>query len=196
MISIEQARQYYRNDAAHDFDHVLRVLANAREIAATETDVDLDVLTTAVLLHDIARAEQDRTGVDHALAGAEQARRILTDADPDFVAAVCHAIAAHRFRNDMPPQSPEARILYDADKLDSLGAIGVARIFAYAGHHRNRLWAEDDSGAHTPLQEYRQKLQHLPDKLLTPSGRKLARTRHAFMAAFLEQMAAEIAGTA
>ena len=118
----------------------------------------------------------------------------MNHAPPDFVEAVCHAIATHRFRANNPPQTIEAQILYDADKLDSIGAIGVARAFAFAGHRNQRLSAADGADDHTPLQEYRQKLVHVKDRLLTASARKLARQRHAYMVAFFEQLAAEIEG--
>jgi len=193
-ISIEQAKKYYKNDTAHDFDHVLRVLNNARQIANAETDVNWDVLRTAVLLHDIARAEQARTGVDHAVAAAHRVRTILANDPPAFVDAVSDAIATHRFRVEKPPQSAEAKILYDADKLDSIGAVGVARAFAYSGHLGKRLWAEDDAGEHSTLQAYRKKLVRLKDKLLTPSARQIAIGRHQFMGDFFEQMAAEVRG--
>ncbi len=193
-ISIERARQFYENDSAHDFDHVLRVLANAERIAASESGVDMAVLRTAVLLHDIARAEQQRTGKDHAAEGARRAREILANEPPAFVQAVSDAIASHRFRVEKPPQSIEAKILYDADKLDSIGAVGVARAFAYSGYRGERLWAEDGNGAHTAFQEFKRKLVKLKDKLLTPSARKIAEQRHQFMVAFFEQMAAEVRG--
>lgn len=193
-ISIEQARNYYENDSAHDFDHVLRVWANAQKIAAAEAGVDLAVLRTAVLLHDIARADQQRTGKDHAVEGARRAREILADEPPAFVQAVSDAIASHRFRVEKPPQSIEAKILYDADKLDSIGAVGVARAFAYSGYRGERLWAEDDEGIHTAFQEFKVKLSKLKNKLLTPSAQKIAEQRHQFMIAFFEQMAAEVRG--
>ncbi len=193
-ITVERARQFYENDSAHDFDHVLRVLANAERIAATEPSVNRDILRTAVLLHDIARAEQQRTGKDHAAEGARRVWQILADDPPAFVQAVSDAIATHRFRVAKPPQSIEAKILYDADKLDSIGAVGVARVFAYSGHRGDRLWAEDDEGAHTAFQEYKRKLVKLKDKLLTPSAKKIAEQRHQFMVTFFEQMAAEVRG--
>ena len=195
MITIEQARTYYHNDAAHDFDHVLRVLANAMQIAAHET-ADRDILRAAVLLHDIARADQERTGIDHAAEGARRAKAILQHAPPAFTEAVCHAIAAHRFRVDNPPQTLEAKILYDADKLDSMGAVGVARVFAYAGAHGTRLWANHDEGDHTPLQEFEKKLVKLQAQLLTPTARQMAQERHSYMVQFFARMGAEINGQA
>jgi len=192
-ISIEQARPYYQNDASHNFDHILRVLANAKQIAEAE-NVDWDVLRTAVLLHDIARADQNKTGIEHAAEGARRARTILADETPSFVDAVSDAIASHRFRIEKPPQSIEAKILYDADKLDAIGAVGIARVFAFAGHQNNPLWAEDESDKHSPLQEYRRKLIKLKGKLLTQSAKEIAENRHVFMVKFFEQMTAEIAG--
>ena len=192
-ISIEQSRIYYENDAAHDFDHVLRVLANAAQISKKE-NADWDILRTAVLLHDIARADQNRTGIDHAAEGARRARTILAKEPPAFIDAVSDAIATHRYRVEKPPQSIEAKILYDADKLDAIGAVGIARVFAFAGHRNNPLWAEDGMGEHSPLQEYRQKLIKLKDKLLTQGARDIAENRHMFMVSFFEQMTAEIAG--
>lgn len=195
MLTIEQARAFYANDSAHDFDHVLRVLANAEYIGRIE-GADMEILRTATLLHDIARADQNHTGLDHAAEGARRAEEILSQAGytPPFVAAVCHAIAAHRFRIDNPPQTPEAKILYDADKLDSIGAIGVARAFAYGGHINRPLWAEDDSGEHTALQEFRFKLSKIKDGLFTATARRMAQARHHYMVQFFEQMAQEIQG--
>jgi uncharacterized protein len=185
----------YENDGAHDFDHVLRVLANASYIGQVE-GANLDILTVAVLLHDIARAEQRRTGVDHAEVGAQRAEKILQDAGypAQFIGSVCHAIETHRFRTGNPPQTLEARILYDADKLDAIGAIGIARAFAFGGHRSQPLWRESDNGEHTALQEYRFKLSKIKDKLFTPTARKIAEQRHRYMAQFFEQMAAEVNG--
>lgn len=194
MISIETARAYYHNDSAHDFDHVLRVLANARKIAQTEP-ANLEILQTAVLLHDIARADQHRTGLDHAVEGARLAGEILRPIAPaDFTAAVCHAIETHRFRANNLPQTIEAKILYDADKLDAIGAIGVARVFAFGGSHNRRLWAEDNEGVHTAKQEFEVKLVKLKDAMLTAGGQRLAQQRHTFMVQYFRQLAAEIEG--
>ena len=195
MLTPEQVRPLYHNDAAHDFDHVLRVLANAARIAQTE-GANMPVLQTATLLHDIARADQSRTGQDHAAEGAGQAETLLRSQgyQADFIEAVCCAIATHRFRSNNPPQSLEAQILYDADKLDSIGAVGVARAFAYGGHLNRPLWAEDGTGEHTALQEYRVKLSRVKDRLFTATAQKIAAQRHKHMAEFFEQMAAEISG--
>ena len=133
MIEVEEARQYYTDcDAAHDFDHVLRVLALAERIGQAE-GAAMEIVRAAALLHDVARAEEERTGACHAKVGAEQARQILAGHPADKVEAVAQAIASHRFRsNEVVPQTLEAKVLYDADKLDAIGAIGIARAYALA----------------------------------------------------------------
>jgi len=196
LLTVEQVRPLYQNDAAHDFDHVLRVLTNAMQIGRAEAGTDFEILRTATLLHDIARADQKRTGQDHAIVGASRAKKLLTKLQyPDTVIeAVCHAIATHRFRANTPPQTLEAKILYDADKLDSIGAIGIARVFAYGGHINRPLWRKDTAGEHTALQEFRQKLMKVKDNLFTTTAQQIAQQRHQFMVAFFEQLNAEIQG--
>jgi uncharacterized protein len=201
MITIQEARQHYVGaDAAHDFDHVLRVLALAERLARSE-GADLEIVRAAALLHDMARGQ----GADHAQAGADLARRLLAGQPTERVEAVAHAIAAHRFRTGPPPQTLEAEVLHDADKLDAIGAIGVARAFARGGHEGQRLWAEVPpgyqeataaAGEHTPVHEYHVKLSKIRDRLLTESARRLAKERHDFMVAFFEQLEREVLGLA
>lgn len=205
MITVEKARQYYEGaDAIHDFDHVLRVLALAERLAREE-NADWEIVRTATLLHDVARGQADRMAVDHALAGAELARELLAGHPAEKVEAVAHAIAAHRFRTGPAPQTIEAKVLHDADKLDAIGAIGVARAFAFGGYEGQRLWAEVPPGytesqatrhQHTPVHEYRIKLSRIRDRLLTSSACKLAEERHTFMVAFFEQLDREVRGLA
>jgi uncharacterized protein len=207
MITIEQARQFYSDDdPVHDFDHILRVLALAERIGVAE-GADMDVLRAAALLHDVGRDEAEAVGRDHALVAAARAREILAGAPPDTVDAVVDAIMAHRFRSGPPPQSLEGRVLFDADKLDAIGAIGVARAFAYSGRAGRRLWApvsEDyverwqngavESGEHTAVHEFVVKLSRLKEKLFTSEGRRIAEERHEVMARFFERLADEVAG--
>jgi uncharacterized protein len=205
LITIEKARYYYEGaDAVHDFDHVLRVLATAERLAREE-GADLEIVRTAALLHDVARGHGDRLIVDHAQAGAEIARDLLRGQPTERVEAVAHAIAAHRFRTGPDPRTLEARVLHDADKLDAIGAIGVARAFAFGGHEGQRLWAEvppdyrerpDTRHEHTPVHEYQIKLLKIKDRLLTKSARKVAAERHLFMVAYFEQLEQEVRGLA
>ena len=205
MIDIEQARSYYEGaDAIHDFDHVLRVLALAERLAQEE-GADLEIVRAATLLHDVARGQGDRLSANHAHAGAEFAREVLAGQPPEKVEAVAHAVAAHRFRSGPDPQTLEARVLHDADKLDAIGAIGVARAFAFGGYEGQRLWADvpasyQESQAtrheHTPVHEYQIKLSKIKDRLLTESARRLAEGRHTFMVGFFEQLEQEVRGLA
>ena len=202
MISVEAARGLYQgSDAAHAFDHVLRVLALAERIAAEE-GADLEIVRTATLLHDVARNE-----ADHHLRGAERARILLGDHPAERVDAVCHAIEAHRFRRGPAPETVEARCLFDADKLDAIGAIGVARAVAYGAAHGHRLWAQPleaiDPAApppggidYTPGHEFVYKLARLQDLLTTPAARRIAAGRHQVMVAFFERLDAEVMGLA
>lgn len=202
MITIEQARSLYDNaDSAHAFDHVLRVLALAEHIAAEE-GADLEIVRTATLLHDTARAEPD-----HQLRGAERARELLSGYPSERVEAVCHAIEAHRFRKGPRPNSIEAACLFDADKLDAIGAIGVARAVAYSATHGHRLWSEPLSEIdpqntppngidYSPSHEFIYKLARLQDQLITPTARRLAEHRHQVMVEFFQRLDAEVLGNA
>ena len=205
MITIEKARHHYLGaDAVHDFDHVRRVLALAERLARAE-GADLEIVRTAALLHDAARGQGDRMAADHAQAGAEIARRLLAGHPPEKIEAVAHAIAAHRFRAGPSPQTLEAKVLHDADKLDAIGAIGVARAFAFGGHEGQRLWGEvppdyresaSTRTEHTPVHEYHMKLVKIKDRLLTDSARRLAEQRHTFMVDFYERLEREVRGLA
>ncbi len=208
-ISIDEARSLYCSaDSAHDFDHVLRVLALAERIARAE-GADHEIVRVAALLHDIGRADEAATGEDHAQASARRARVLLKErgADEGFIDAVCGAILAHRFRTGGPPATLEAQILYDADKLDAIGAIGVARAYAVAGRTGQRLWSAVDAGErldpdhpthlpaeHTPVREFVVKLARLKATLHTAEARRIARGRHRFMAAFFRRLAREVQG--
>jgi uncharacterized protein len=208
MITIDQARRYYPDDdPAHDFGHVLRVLTLAERLGRQE-GADLRVVRAAALLHDIARAADESVEVeadaetDHALLAARRARRILAGEDAAFVDAVAHAIEAHRFRNAVEPETVEAKVLFDADKLDAIGAVGVARAFAYGAVLGQPLWGEVSPGyvpgegdePHTAHHEFHVKLLAIKDRLYTESGRRLAEGRHRFMEDFFAQMAAEVDG--
>ncbi len=202
MIGVEEARRYYEGaETSHDFDHVLRVLALAERIVREEGG-DLEVVRAAALLHDLGRAEERSGGRDHAAVAAERARQILEGHPSDKIEAVAHAIAAHRFRRGPAPATPEARALFDADKLDAIGAIGVARAFAHAGARGCSLWvpletarAEGEEAAnYTPVHEFVVKLSRLRDVLTTETGRAIARERHAFMEAFFARLEAEVRG--
>jgi uncharacterized protein len=207
VITAAEARRYYAGaDAVHDFDHVLRVLALAERIGRAE-GANLEIVRTAALLHDVGREQAEAEGLDHAAFAADRAREILAGQPVAKVEAVAHAIAAHRFRTSPEPATLEAQVLFDADKLDAIGAVGVARAFAYGGAHRQRLWAPvesvdvarwteegDDPHNHTPVHEFVVKLSRLKERLFTPAGRAIAEERHAYMVTFFKRLDAEVRG--
>jgi len=196
MLTIDQARALYKaaGDSTHDFDHVLRVYHLAERIGQTE-GADMAVLRAATLLHDIARPDEDTGQVpDHAVEGARRAQDILNGQPPEFIEAVAHAIQSHRFRADRLPQTLEAQVLYDADKLDAIGAVGIARAFAYGAHQGQRLWAEPDGSEHTAMKEFTIKLSKVKDTLFTGTARAIAEERHVYMVEFFDRMVAEVAG--
>ena len=191
----------------HDFAHTLRVLKNAERIASEEPGCDANAVRFGALLHDVARPEELASGgkLCHAALGAEKARRILQEEgceDAVFAAHVSEIVRTHRYRGNLRPATPEARIVYDADKLDSLGAFGVARAFHFAGRigaclhntEREALASESYSSQDSAYREYLVKLRGLPDHLLTEPARRIAADRAAFMRAFFDRLNAEQEG--
>ena len=190
-------------DGSHDFDHTLRVAVHAEKLLAELPEADARVVRVAVWFHDCARSEEDASHgkIDHAARGAEKAYSILLacGADVSFACRVRDAVARHRFRGKNGPQTLEEKIVYDADKLDSLGAVGVGRAFHFAGKIGARLHNEERealSGApygveDTAFREYLVKLRKLPEKMQTLPGKKVARERLAYMKAFFDQLNAE-----
>jgi uncharacterized protein len=203
VISPEEARRYYVGvETAHDFDHVLRVLALAERIGRAE-GADLEIVRAAALLHDVARADEEGGSTCHAQAGAQRAREILQGHPPEKVEAVAQAIATHRFREKSIPQTLEAQVLYDADKLDAMGAIGVARAYAISGQARQRLWGPvpadyrgeaQGTPEHTAVHEFVFKLSRLKGTLFTPTAKAIAAERHRYMAEFFDRLEREVKG--
>jgi uncharacterized protein len=204
-VRTEARRLMAAGRGSHGFDHVERVLALALRLGA-ESGGDPRVLALAALLHDVGRDEQDRSGgaVCHAEAGAVLAREILRRhaAGDGLTRRVVDCVRRHRFRGAARPVSREAKLLYDADKLDSLGAVGIGRAFLFAGEVGARLHnsapaarrARSYSRGDTAFREWLVKLRHVPGRLLTPAGRRLAAERAAFAAAFFERLGEEVAG--
>ena len=170
-------------------------------------DARLDILAPAALLHDIGRNKESRSqgGICHADHGAELATPILRKLgyDDNQTAAICHCIRAHRYRSATVPESLEAKILFDADKLDSIGAIGIGRAFLFAGQIGARLHnAEIDpattdsySTEDTAYREFQVKMSRVRDQMLTPIGRELAHRRHEFMEVYFAELNLEIYGS-
>jgi uncharacterized protein len=189
--------------SCHDLDHTLRVISNAKKLLEN-SEADKEIVLLAALLHDIARPEEEKSKgkVCHARLGAEIAPAMLKEAgfSENIAVQVANAIRSHRFRGRNEPETIEADIVFDADKLDSLGAAGIGRAFLFAGHENARLHnteaealaADAYSKNDTAYREFLVKLRYLPRKMRTAAGRKLAVERAAFMTRFFEQLNNEI----
>ncbi len=202
--------------SAHNLDHVFRVYNLCLLIAKYEDNVDLEVLIPAALLHDIARVEesQDKTGtIDHAVLGSVIAEDILKDLkyENEQILKIKHCIIAHRFRTGNQPKTIEAKILFDADKLDVIGASGIARTFMLAGQFGQRLIVNNslndyiksntvengrlkDVSKHTPFIEYELKFKKVPDKLYTKKAKEIGKERLEFMKEYFDRLKLEIDG--
>jgi uncharacterized protein len=189
----------------HGPDHSLRVEKTALFIGS-KMGARQDILQAAAILHDIGRRFETASQgtICHAEKGTEMARELLaklgiSDADNR---AICHAIISHRFRSQNIPASLEAQILFDADKLDSIGAIGIGRAFLFAGQIGSRLHngSRDISGTKsystedTAYREFKVKMCKVKDRMLTAVGRQLAQERHDFMEIFFRRLETEIFG--
>lgn len=202
--------------SAHDLDHVMRVYKLCLFLSKYEENVDLDILVPAALLHDIARVKEsnDVTGQsDHAVLGAEIAGKILNDLsyDKEKIEKIKHCIRAHRYRTGNKPESIEAKILFDADKLDVIGAVGISRSFMLAGQFKQKILTNryiekymsqntvengrlKDVSKHSPLIEYEFKFKKIPGKMYTEKAREMGIERLKFMQEFFDRLTDEIDG--
>jgi uncharacterized protein len=209
MPTIEQARAWSpAGDPVHGFDHVERVVRMAERLAR-EVGADQEIVRAAALVHDAAGAhpEAGEARHDHEQDSAAVARRVLTDEGwpEERIRAVEHCIRAHRFRGKERPQTLEAQVLFDADKLDVMGAFGAARTIGYALQAGTPIYAtpsrafldrgERESGEpHSAYHEYLFKLRRVRDRLYTEPARQIGERRHHVLCAFFDQLAAEAEG--
>lgn len=183
---IEDAIEYVRtlfegNSDGHGADHTLRVYRAAMRMADSEPGCDRRVVALAALLHD---ADDDKLfhTENNANARAFLASRQVEEALADRICEAVNAVSFHKNRGKRP-ETPEGRIVQDADRLDAIGAVGIARTFAYGGRHGR---TPEDS-----LDHFREKLLLLKDLMNTPQGREMAEERHRFMEEFLREWKAE-----
>ncbi len=196
---------FSRVKGSHDWDHSLRVHRLCQRIGAQEGSDPL-VTQAAAFLHDIGRSYQDRGGGKscHAEKGAEMANDMLADLPLSGSRRenILHCIASHRFRRGESPKTVEARVLFDADKLDAIGAIGVARAFLFAGEVGARLHSPEVDVTREPsygindtgYREYKVKLIKIKDRMHTATGRRIAEERHRFMTDFFDRLIEEYQG--
>ena len=198
-------KPYYIGNRSHDWDHTERVYRLCMHIGEVE-GADLEVLAVAAYLHDVGRSYEDESkgAICHAEKGAEIAKALLAQypLSDKKKSNIVHCIGSHRFRGNHAPETLEAKTLFDSDKLDSVGAIGIGRAFLFAGeigaklHNpeadlwKTRPYTEDDTG----YREFRLKLSKIRERMLTAEGRRMAEERHAFMEQFFERLQQEYEG--
>jgi len=170
---------------SHGLDHIERVTAMCERMGRIE-HADMAVLIPAALLHDIARPREKEAGIPHEQEGARMAEVFLTALPytAGNIPAITHAIRAHRFRSTETPVTLEAQILFDADKLDAMGAVGIARTFMRAGEHQGTM---DDA-----IRHFHEKLLTLSGRMYTDTGREIAKERHIQLSRFLAALNEEM----
>lgn len=195
----------------HDFYHTRRVRKVAKYLAKKE-GADMFITEMATLLHDIGRIEEykhkhHKKNLNHADLSAKNARPILKKLgiSEKTINDICHAIIAHRFRNPTEKaRTIEAKILRDADKLDSIGAIGIARAYIWLGEYRigtiytdKNTWSKFNINSNDPKhdslqREWAIKLSKIKNQMFTRSGKQLAVKRHKLMKKYLQDLEREI----
>ncbi|MBX3003278.1 MAG: HD domain-containing protein [Anaerolineales bacterium] len=207
MPTIDQARAWYpAYDPVHGFDHILRVLRTAEHLAERE-GADIEIVRAAVLLHDASGQTGGETRADHQESGAEFAAEVLAAEGwpAERIAAVQHCIRTHRFRGTERPQTLEAKIVFDADKLDVIGAYGVARTLAYdvvmewpffaePSEHFMQTGEKAADETHSSYHEYLFKLSKILERFYTPTAKAIGAQRQEFLNAYFEQLAREAHG--
>lgn len=195
--------------ACHDWDHTLRVLNNARHLVEAE-NADAAVVEFAAVLHDIGRPVElaDTGKTCHAERGGEMVLQLLPElgiTDESFIEDVSHCVRAHRYRRRSKgtvPSTLEAQIVFDADKLDCIGAIGIGRSFHFAGRTGARVHNTAEEAVNsasysredTAYREYLVKLEHVHERMMTREGKRMAKARHGFMVSFFDQLNQEVQG--
>lgn len=198
----EKIKPYFEESGSHGFDHTKRVHNLALTIAKTE-GVDIEVVEVAALMHDIARKKQETNyGRDHAIEGAKMAKEILKSMNfpEEKIAAVCHAIEVHRFSKNLKANTKEAEIIQDADRLDSIGAITVARVFDW-GAKRNRILHDpkilperydENHISNTSVNHFYEKVLKIkPETFKTKKAREIATRRYKFTKKYVEEFVKE-----
>ncbi|GAC1428919.1 MAG: HD domain-containing protein [Ktedonobacteraceae bacterium] len=200
-------------DTSHDYDHIVRVMALADMLQEREGG-ELPVVWAAVALHDIGQERERRHGGDHAVIGAEMAAELLTNTQfpQHAIPTVQEAIREHRMTGGVVPHTLEGRILYDADKIDCLGAIGIGRLYCITGLYHQKIYSELPPDVlepvdpltiralrrrpdYSPSIEFRLLFGNLPERMTTSTGRVLAQERYDYMARFFSRLQREIEGT-
>lgn len=177
-----EVKKIMSNDSAHDFAHIMRVYKNAKKICKKENANEKLVLT-AVLLHDIiSYPKYDKRSQKSSIKSAKKAEMILKkyDYSEDEIKIISDAIRDHSFSKHKMPETLEGKILQDADRLDAMGAIGIARVFAVGGSEKRPFYNYDDpfcidripNDQRWTLDHFFKKLLKLEALMNTDSGKK------------------------
>lgn len=204
---IEKYMYECMRDAAHDPEHIFRVLYQSLHIASkTNEKINYDVLIAACLLHDIGREEQFKNkNACHARVGGIMAKKFLLKNNwPEEEAEqVNQCISSHRFRGNNIPETIEAKILFDSDKLDVIGCLGIARTLMYKGAVKENLYTiknneictgENQADEESFFKEYNIKLKKLYDKFYTEEAKKAAKEYKEQAQYFYDQLWQQING--
>jgi len=198
----KQVRQRMKNDSAHDFNHVMRVYKNAQKLCKKENANEKLVLS-AVLLHDIVSfPKSDKRSKSSSIKSAEASKKILKKLDflEKEIQIVSDAIRDHSFSRGKIPKTLEGKILQDADRLDAIGAIGIARVFAVGGSEKRPFYNNEDPFCkiHTPndnvwtLDHFYKKLLKLESLMNTKSAKIEAKKRTKVLKVFLSELKNEL----
>ena len=188
--AMDFARKVFAGDASgHDFDHTLRVYHMATRLAIEE-GADLQIVQLAALLHDV----DDRKLSPETYEGKLRAVNFLNEngLENEKIQEIIDIISRISFSAQLPPpESIEGKCVRDADRLDAMGAIGIARTFAYGGSRGRRMHDPEGVDKNSSIQHFYDKLLRLKDTMHTPAGRRMAEERDRFMRQFLEQFYGE-----
>lgn len=188
--AMDFARNVFAGDASgHDFDHTLRVYHMATRLAIEE-GADLQIVQLAALLHDV----DDRKLSPETYEGKLRAVNFLKEngLENEKIQEIIDIISRISFSAQLPPpESIEGKCVRDADRLDAIGAIGIARTFAYGGSRGRRMHDPEGVDKNSSIQHFYDKLLRLKDTIHTPAGRRMAAERDRFMRQFLEQFYGE-----
>ncbi|MFL6338296.1 MAG: HD domain-containing protein [Nitrososphaeraceae archaeon] len=210
MISLEQLMRtlqllLHNQSPAHDFEHIIRVYKNAEMISKQEESVDLDIVLAAALLHDlVVYPKGSSKTINSADDSAEIAKKILLEYKNyprEKIEKVADAIRTHSYSKKLVPQTLEGKVLQDADRLDAIGAIGIARTFSVGVSENRSLYNPTDPfyESERQLDDMQWTLDHIKKKLMilknsmhTKTAKKIAEERTEFMELFLNQLRKEI----
>ena len=210
MINLEQIMRtlqllLHNQSPAHDFEHIIRVYKNAEMISKQEESVDLDIVLAAALLHDlVVYPKGSSKTINSADDSAEIAKKILLeykDYPREKIEKVADAIRTHSYSKRLVPETLEGKILQDADRLDAIGAIGIARTLSVGGSENRSLYNPTDPFCESErqlddtqwtLDHIKKKLMILKNSMHTKTAKKIAEERTEFMELFLNQLRKEI----